>query len=774
MDFPDKRQFNLYAIINTMKKLLYILREIFKFRNTTFTKVISLTIGLFVGVIAFSYCTFEMNYDNFHKDAEHIFRIGTPEGDNGSRAPLVSELKQEMPEIKEVTCFSRQQVYTYQTPKHTFYVNTIFADTSFFRIFSFQVLSGNPHTDLNDPHKIFISQKWARILFGEAEPRGQEILCKGKLLTVAGVFQDIPRNSHLMNLTIIRSMESLGNKSWEGPRSFQSYLQLKPHTDLKSVEQKVQAIANRHEKNPTSINYILQPLQELHLKYGWGYSYVIIVGGLGFIIVLVSALNYILIAISDLVHKAKEIGIHKVNGASTTDVFYMFLTETILLLLLAGLLSIGFIWGNRSFFENIMYINYADIFNTEAIFTICIFILSLILVTGVIPARIFAIVPILQIFRQAHSRHHYWKYALLWCQFASACLLITLVIIFTSQFRTLMNRDLGYSMERLYCAEIYCGDPYPTMASVKAEISRLPFVSGITFVDILPLWVGTTTLYDANQQGITESCVLYTDKDFFPVMGIPILEGENPGNALSKANGAIVNEKFIAHLKNIGKGNENLFLYKKPLQIESICRDFQVQSLYASQQPLVIQKLTEPDTASLTSILIRLQQNKPEDITLLQHKLKETSKRLISFEFYKYKHQASYEEEEDMCLTVQIFACLAIVIAILGLTGFTGDEVARRTKEIAIRKVNGASSLSITLLLLQNICYLALFSIPFALAGAYYFGSFWLEDFAYRIPLNLWILAGGAFFTLLIILITVLLKSQKGIRARPAKALKSE
>jgi len=189
---------------------------------------------------------------------------------------------------------------------------------------------------------------------------------------------------------------------------------------------------------------------------------------------------------------------------------------------------------------------------------------------------------------------------------------------------------------------------------------------------------------------------------------------------------------------------------------------------------LVIQKLTEPDTASLTSVLIRLQQNKPEDITLLQHKLKETSKRLISFEFYKYKHQASYEEEEDMCLTVQIFACLAIVIAILGLTGFTGDEVARRTKEIAIRKVNGASSLSITLLLLQNICYLALFSIPFALAGAYYFGSFWLEDFAYRIPLNLWILAGGAFFTLLIILITVLLKSQKGIRARPAKALKSE
>lgn len=757
-----------------MKKLFYILREIFKFRSTTFTKVISLTIGLFVGIMAFSYCTFEMNYDNFHKDKEHIFRIGTPEGDNGSHAPLVAELKREMPEINEATCFSREQIYAYQTQKHTFYVKTIFADTSFFRIFSFQVLSGNPTTDLNDPHKVFISQESARILFGETEPRGQEILCKGELLTVAGVFQDIPRNSHLISLTFVRSMESLDNKSWEGPRNFHSYLQLKPHTDVKLAEQKVQAIVNRHEKTLTSVNYILQPLPELHLKYGWGYSYVIIVGGLGFIIVLVSALNYILIAISDLVQKAKEIGIHKVNGASTRDVFYMFLTETILLTFLAGLLSTGLIWGCRPFFESIMYLNYADIFNTQVIFTIGIFILFLILITGVIPARIFATVSILQIFRQAHSRHHYWKYALLWCQFASACLLITLVIIFTSQFRILMNRDLGYSMERLYCAEIYCGDPYPSLSSVKAELGRLPFVAGVTFVDILPLRVGETTLYDANQQGITQSCILHTDKDFFSVMGIPILEGENPENALDKANGAIVNEKFIAHLKNMGKENENLFLYKKPLQIESICRDFQVQSLYASQQPLVIQKLTEPDTASLTSVLIRLQQNKPEDIPLLQHKLKEISQKLISFEFYKYKHQNSYEEDEDMCLTVQIFACLAIVIAILGLTGFAGDEVARRTKEIAIRKVSGASSLSITLLLLQNICYLALFSIPFALAGAYYFGSLWLEDFAYRVPLNFWVLIGGAFFTLLIILITVLLKSQKGIRTRPAKALKSE
>lgn len=757
-----------------MKKLSYILREVFKFRSSTITKVISLIIGLFVGVMAFSYCTLEMNYDNFHQDAEHIFRIGTQDGDNYTRAPLVYEIKQELPGIKEVTCCSYEKTYAYQYKEHTFYANTIFADTSFFRVFSFQILSGDPNTDLKDPNKIFISQKSARILFGDTDPRGQEVLCKGELLTVAGVFENIPRNCHFFRLSFIRSMESLTNRGWKGARSFYSYIHLNSHTDKRSVEQKIQEIVNAHEKNTVTVSYILQPLRDLHLKYDWGYSYVIIVGILGFIIVLVSALNYILISISALVQKSKEIGVHKVNGASATDVFYMFLTETVVLIFLATVLSIGFILSCRSFFESLMYIHYTDMFNTQVMSTIGIFILFLIFITGVIPARIFASVSILQIFRQTASGHHYWKYGLLWCQFAAACLLITLVIIFTSQFSIMMNRNLGYNMDRLYCAEIYCGSPYPSMASVKAEIERLPFVSGTTFVNTPPLWVNSITIYDPNQQGITESCIIYTDKDFFSVMEIPLLEGESPENALHKTNGVIVNEKFIAHLKNIGKENENLFFNNQPFEIKSICRNFQVQSLYVPQQPLIIRELPVNDTASLSSLLIRLHQNKPENIALLRHKIQETAKNLTSFESYKYKHQSCYQEEEDMCLTIQIFTVLAVLIAILGLFGFTGDEVSRRTKEIAIRKINGASLLSIIFLLLRNICLLALFSIPFALAGAYYFSSFWLEDFAYRIPLNLWTFGGSAFFTLLIILISVLLKSRKGIRARPARALKSE
>lgn len=146
----------------------------------------------------------------------------------------------------------------------------------------------------------------------------------------------------------------------------------------------------------------------------------------------------------------------------------------------------------------------------------------------------------------------------------------------------------------------------------------------------------------------------------------------------------------------------------------------------------------------------------------------------LNLYYYPHVFQSGYESDKDMCTSVLIFSCMSIIIAILGLFGFTGDEVSRRTKEIAIRKVNGASVTSITLLLLRNITLLALLAIPFALTGAYFIGSLWLDEFIYRLPLSIWIFLGGAALTFTVILLTVLLKSQRGIHARPAETLKNE
>ena len=754
-----------------MKKMSYILRELFKFKGTTLTKITSLTIGIITGTLALSYCTFETSYDDFHKDADRLYRISV-QGSEYIKAILVNEAAKNIPEIETATlCSPRIYRSAYKFDTHEYSAETIYADTSFFNVFSFEVITGNPDQDLADANKIFISDKLADIIFGTTNPVGQQLTTKNGTLTIAGIFKKIPRNCHFIKLDIIRPVSAMGKQDWNSPRDFSGYIRLSSQATPETVTKKIQSIADQYKNVEHAETYQLQPIRDLHLKYGWGYTSVILVGILGSLIVLIAALNYILIAISSLIQKTKEIGIHKVNGASSGDIFRMFLLETVILIGIASILSIGFLLGFRSAFEYMIYISFQELLTTKVVWTIIGFIIFLILLTAVIPARLFASVPVLQIFRQVTSGKHSWKYALLWIQFSSACLLITLLIIFTGQFNLIMNKDLGYNMDKLYYTEITCGSPYASMEAVKAELNRLAFVNGSTFANTIPIWAGSTTIYDENKQEVMECPILHTDKDFFRVMEISMATPDS----LWDENKVIVNKKFLAKLKALSKNEDGLIANNRPIKIEGICNNFQVNSLYASQLSLLVRQLKEPDTARIYTLLVRFTDPSQENIQNVQKKLKTmTGENRIALYSYKTTHENGYQGEEDLCNAVQLFTAFAMLITILGLFGFTGDEVARRTKEVAIRKVNGASTGSIIYLLLRNICILALLSIPFALVGAFLLGQIWLSEFAYQLTLSVWIFGGSSVITLFIIILTVLLKSRKGIWARPIEALKSE
>lgn len=753
-----------------MKKTSYILRELFKFKGSTLTKITSLTIGIIVGTLALSYCIFETSYDDFHKDADRLYRISV-EGSEYIKAALIYEAAENIPDIEVAACCTpRTYRATYKYDSHEYSAETIYADTSFFNVFSFDVITGNPSQDLADINKIFISDKLAGIIFGTTNPVGQQMETRNGMLTIAGVFKQIPRNCHFICLDIIRSVKALGEQDWNSPRDFSGYIRLSSEATPDSVARKIQLIANQHKNTEHTEIYHFQPIRDLHLKYGWGYTSVIFVSILGSLIVIISALNYILIAISSLIQKTKEIGIHKVNGASSGDIFRMFLLETIILILIAGLLALGFLLGFRQFFEYMMFVKFGDMLTTKVICMIIGFIIFLILFTAVIPARLFASVPVLQVFRQVASGKRSWKYVLLWIQFSSAGLLITLLIIFTGQFNLIMNKDLGYNMDKLYYTEITCGSPYASMEAMKAELDQLAFVEGSTFANTIPIWVGSTTIYDENKQEVMECSVLYTDNDFFRVMEIPMIKQDSLWNE----NKVIVNKKFLDRLKFLSKNEDGLIANDCPVKIDGICKNFQVNSLYAPQLSLLIKKLKEPDTARIYTLLIRFNNPAQENIQQVHQKLQNMTKNRIALYSYKTTHKNGYQGEEDLCNAVQLFTAFAILITILGLFGFTGDEIARRTKEIAIRKVNGASTGSVMYLLLRNICILALLSIPFALFGSFFLGQLWLSEFAYQLTLSIWIFAGSSAITLSIIILTVFLKSRRGIWARPIEALKSE
>lgn len=751
-----------------MKSISYLFRRLFHAKGYTLTKVVSLTIGFSVGILAFGYCVFETDYDGFHKDADRIYRI-----DYYIPLSLLEEISCEIPEIELTTALSSRISATYSYKGHEIYGGEIrLADTSFFRLFSFRLLSGDPQA-LREPNKLFVSERLARMLFGQENPVGKEVVYNHRSLVVGGVYEDFPRNSFLMYIHALHSLADVtGEQAAE--KSYSGYIRLASHADPQEVRRKIQAIVDRHAPSGQSEQYALHPLKELHLKYGWGYTSVYLVGFMGLAIVLLSALNYILISISSLIQKNKEIAIHKINGANSAHIFGLFFWETVILALLSGVLAYGILVGCQPFLEELLYSSYSDFFSRRVWIAVGLFFFGMLFFTGGIPARIFASLPVLQIFRQFSLHRRAWKYILLWVQFFSTCLLLTLLLIFTRQYNYLMNKNLGYDMQELYYTQIACGYPYPSMVSVKDEIKRLPFITDAAFVNTLPLWTPQATLYNAGQQGLFESCYLYADTGFLRLLQIPFVEGNTDCSA--PVPGEVwVNEEFRDRLTESAQAIHPLTLGSRTVAPRGVFRNFQVASLYVSQLPLVIFPLEEPDSCRSYYLLFKSSQMTAENIAVWKKKIKEVCHQSdVRLYYYPYAHQNAYGDQKDMCTTVEIITCLALVIVFLGLFGFTGDEVARRTKEIAIRKVNGASALSITLLLLRNISLLALCALPFGLAGAYYMGSYWLDEFAWRIPLSVWLLAGGASITFAVIVVTVLLKSRKGVRACPAEALKNE
>lgn len=753
-----------------MKRISYLFRGLLHAKGTNLTKIVSLTIGLVTGILAFGYCVFETDYDSFHRDADRIYRI-----DYKIPLALMEEISREIPEIELSTALSERIPATYYYKNHSIYGGEIrLADTSFFRLFSFRLLSGDPQA-LKDPKKFFISEKLAHRLFGKENPIGKEVIYNHQSLTVGGVYENFPRNTFLMYLNALHSLAGVTDRQWEqAGENYSGYIRIARNADPQEVVRKIQAIIDRHRTSEQSYTYALHPLKDLHLKYGWGYSSVYLVGFMGLAIVIISSLNYILISISSLIRKNKEIAIHKVNGANSTHIFNFFFRETFVLTFISGLFTYALLAGCRPFFESLLYSDYTDFFNRRVLTAIGLFFLFMLLFTGGIPARIFASIPVLQIFRQISQNRRRWKYILLWVQFFSTCMLLTLLLIFSKQYDYIINKNLGYNTQHLYYTQVACGKPYPSLSVVKDEIKRLPFVTEATFVHTLPLWTPQTTVYTQDRQGLFESCYLYADADFLHTLQIPFIEGDT--QRLSQASDEVwVNEKFRDRLQNSLQSGISLSIDNKPVTPRGVFRNFQVASLYIGQQPLVVFPLQEPDTCRNYYLLFKSSQMTAENITLWKKRLKEVSNQSHpSLYYYPYAHRAAYEDQKDMCTAVEILTSLALVIVFSGLFGFTGDEVARRTKEIAIRKVNGASILSITFLLLRNICLLALCALPFGLAGAYYMGDYWLSEFAWRISLSWWILVGGAVLTLLTIVFTVLLKSRQGIKAPPAEALKNE
>ena len=771
-----------------MRQIYYSIRTLLRERSSNIIRIISLSLGLTIGILLFSQIAFELNYEQCYPESERLAIVrgqitnltsGETMGDDGSNYdytvcdPVAATLAQDMPEeIESASCvLSGGQYKMYYENKLIQDTHYIYADTCFFQTFGIPVLKGNPK-DMIMPGSVFVSESFARKIFGDEEPVGKILSAdKQNDFTIRGVYKDVPENTMLTHdfvVSIHRDGGYQGGAGWNGNDVFYAFLRLHHASDIDKVNSKIQRVIEKYTSSQIDDwkeDYSIIPLVKYHLESSEVHKRLFIYGFLGFAIFFVAIMNYMLISIANLSRRAKSVGVHKCNGASSANIFGMFMAETGLLVILSVLVSFLLIINTRGIIEDLLSVRLSSLFTWGTLWIPLLTIVILFLLAGGMPGRLFSRIPVTQVFRRYTDGKTGWKRSLLFIQFSCVSFVLGLLLVTLLQYNHLMNRDMGINIPGLVQAETWL--PKETVIHVTDELRRQPMVEGVggAMNSVLgQYW--TRGLMSNDGKRIATLNFNNCSYNYPEVMGMKIIEG----TTLKKQNDLLVNEELVRLMKwtdgAVGKKLNDV-----SGTIVGVFRDVRNYSFYANQAPIVL----IGDENANHAFDVRLKEPYKENLKRLNEYAESTFPNVaLRFISMDSMIESMYKDVYRFRNSVWITSCFILLIVIMGLIGYVNDETQRRSKEIAIRKVNGAEASHVLRLLIRDILYVAASSILIGIVTAYFVGKAWLEQFAEQIDMNPLLFVGTAFLVLLLIVVCVVLRAWNIANENPVNSIKAE
>lgn len=771
-----------------MRQIYYSIRTLLRERSSNIIRIISLSLGLTIGILLFSQIAFELNYEQCYPESERLAIVrgqitnltsGETMGDDGSNYdytvcdPVAATLAQDMPEeIESASCvLSGGQYKMYYENKLIQDTHYIYADTCFFQTFGIPVLKGNPK-DMIMPGSVFVSESFARKIFGDEEPVGKILSAdKQNDFTIRGVYKDVPENTMLTHdfvVSIHRDGGYQGGAGWNGNDVFYAFLRLHHASDIDKVNSKIQRVIEKYTSSQIDDwkeDYSIIPLVKYHLESSEVQKRLFIYGFLGFAIFFVAIMNYMLISIANLSRRAKSVGVHKCNGASSANIFGMFMAETGLLVILSVLVSFLLIINTRGIIEDLLSVRLSSLFTLGTLWIPLLTIVILFLLAGGMPGRLFSRIPVTQVFRRYTDGKTGWKRSLLFIQFSGVSFVLGLLLVTLLQYNHLMNRDMGINIPGLVQAETWL--PKETVIHVTDELRRQPMVEGVGVAMNSVLgqyW--TRGLMSNDGKRIATLNFNNCSYNYPEVMGMKIIEG----TTLKKQNDLLVNEELVRLMKwtdgAVGKKLNDV-----SGTIVGVFRDVRNYSFYANQAPIVL----IGDENANHAFDVRLKEPYKENLKRLNEYAESTFPNVaLRFISMDSMIESMYKDVYRFRNSVWITSCFILLIVIMGLIGYVNDETQRRSKEIAIRKVNGAEASHVLRLLIRDILYVAASSILIGIVTAYFVGKAWLEQFAEQIDMNPLLFVGTAFLVLLLIVVCVVLRAWNIANENPVNSIKAE
>ena len=765
-------------------------------------KVLSLGVGLAVGIVLIAKVFFELSYDSFYKDIDRVYTINTwysqhgDEKDYGQVSGAIAiGFMNEVPGIE----YGTRTTYVFNGDTYVdedgnkIKATLVCADTCFFKVFDRPILAGDPVKILGKWGGVMVSRSFAEKLGGVQEAIGKQVYNEdmaGLKLPIEGVFEDFPENGSLA-YDILLSMETYGKQStdnWLGNDRYKGYVKLMPGVDPNTLADGIRKMQEAHqpvaefEAQGLKLTYFLKPFSKLHTSNPEVKTQVILLSIVAALLILISLLNYILIVISSLVKRSKEVGVRKCYGAEGKHIYGMLTKEASIHILLSLVLAGIIIFAGRNIVENLLGVPFQTLLVPGSIVAIAAVILLVLVISIVVPAELYQRIPVYAALKNYTENSRSWKLGLLGVQVLINVFLVVMMLVIGRQYQKVSHADTGYDYDNLYYFSFFDGDRQAITRAVRT-LESLPEVSGVATAYNLPLngSSGDNVYLPGDDRELFNVADQYEcSPEYFDLMGIAFLEGRAPRDSTEM----VVDEKFVARMADftdwsdgaVGKqvaitGHERSHNY---YTISGVYKSYLLGNLaHVDPRPSV---LFYGEMGSMNSwmphVMFKVQ---PEALPKAREALEDALEgREINILSYEEEMRAAYADSKKMRNTMAIGAVFSLLIALLGLIGFIRDESLRRSKEMAVRKINGATTRDILASFATDILKLSAVMAAVACAGAFFVAHKWLEHFAQKVSLNPLYFLGGALLVLAIVLAVVVLNCLRIAQSNPVESLKNE
>ncbi len=779
-------------------------------RRNKFYSVINisgLAVGLATGIMLLLWVQNELSYDKFNNGYQQIYQLSSHFQSNGKDMTWkgvpgpVSIFAKSVPDIQTVIRTSSDFDQNLSNKERTkiFDGNVVgYVDSGFFNMFSFHFLKGNKEVAFPNGNSVVLTQSTAQKLFGKQEAMGKTVHFFKKNFIVTGVLQDFPNNSSIrydaifpMSLLAKNFTENGGNGAWKtidedlGDFTFTTYVKMRPGADAAKVGQALSAMYKQARNGEGAAAFQLQNLADIHLVSADGNNAALRMVQIFLLVVIlllsIASINYVNLSTARSLLRAKEVSIRKIIGAKKGQLFLQFFIETIVLFCFATIFAIVLIYLLMPLYNNISGKTLSfTLWDANAWKAIAFAVAGTLIASSIYPAlSLSSFKPIESLKGKVTSgvSASFFRKVLVVFQFAISVVLLVCTIVMSSQMKFMKTKDLGYDKSYVFSVPL-TQEIVNHLEAVKTELKKQTGITNVAVSDVYDFTnIGSSSgdLEWAKKPANSNMMItqISADDDLIPALKIKFLEGENFTNTPADSAYYILNETAVKqmNLKPPYTGQPITF-HNVAGTIRGVVKDFNFQSLKEKIAPLIF--FTNWDNKNILYVRTNGATAQQAIAAVEKQYKKYGDGAPFSYYFLDKTFEAKYQTDQQAGTLFNVFAGIAIFISCLGLFGLATYTAQVKVREIGIRKVLGASVTGIVQLITKDFLQLVLIAIVVASPIAWWAMNKWLQGFAYRIGINVWVFAVAGIIAIVIALATVSFQAIRAAMRNPIKSLRTE